>query len=323
MKLASLGLLAFMGIAQLGAGAVAQPITRPVKLGFLAYTGVAPPPGLIKRLQGLGYEEGKNLIIEFRSADNKSEDLGKLAAELVSLKPDVLIGSSTPSVLALKKETASMPIVMTGVGVNPITMGWVQSFAHPGGNLTGFYNEASVWITKTLQLATEILPGTCCFLVLRNPANPAQRAGSAMRDAASSLGIELKPIDAATPEQMDQAFEAPLDTRFAALYVGKDFLFGSQFAKIAAFAQRRKLAMFTPFREGAKSGALLAFDNDADEEYRVVATYVDKILKGAAPAELPIQQPTKFVIVINLKTAKTLGITIPESILGRADELIE
>jgi putative ABC transport system substrate-binding protein len=242
MKLASvIGLLVLIGITQLGAGALAQPITRPVRLGFLAYNGNAPLADLVKGLQALGYEEGKNLTIEYRSASNKSEDLPKLAAELVSLKPDVLIGSSSPSVLALKKETDAIPILMMNVGVNPATMGWVQSLAHPGRNLTGFSNEATLWITKTLQLATDILPGSCCILVLRNSANPAQRAGTATRDAAARLRIEVKFIDA------------------------------------------------------------------ADEEYRVVATYVDKILKGATPADLPAQQPTKFVIVINLKPPRLSG----------------
>jgi putative ABC transport system substrate-binding protein len=302
---------------------MAEPVARPVRLGVLYAS--TPDRGrvaaLVGALRDLGYEQGKNLTLELRDAGGKNENLPQLAAELVSLMPDVLIGSSTPSVLALKKETGSIPLVMIDVG-NPNLPGLIESLAHPGGNVTGYSTDAQAWAFKRFQIAKEIFPEVCCFLYLSNPSNPAQLASRPMTERiAQGLGREVKFIDAATPEELDHFMQAPIDERFdKVLMVGVDVLFFTHRAEIAEFALRRGIAMFAPFITDA---ALISIEADPDEAYRVVASYVDRILKGTKPADLPVQLPTKFVTVINLQTAKALGITIPQSILAQADRVIE
>ncbi len=328
MKLGSIGLLAVLALATLAApNAAAQPV-KPVTLGILE---VARPPGstgparaLVEALRDLGYEESRNLTIEFRSADGRNENLPKLAAELVSLKPDVIVAASTPAVVAVKKATSETPIVMIGVG-GPVATGLVQSLARPGGNVTGRSNASGEVAQKRLQLVTEAIPGICCVTMLSNPANPGNVAMlPIMNSAAKSLGIELKMIEAADPGQLEQALAAPLEDRFrTALYLFPDVLFVTRRAEIIESAVRRGLAVFAPFQEDAVAGALMAYGVNIDDEYRAAAVYVDKILKGAKPAELPVEQPTRFKLVINLKTAKALGLTIPPLLLGSADEVIE
>jgi putative ABC transport system substrate-binding protein len=243
---------------------------------------------------------------------------------LVSLKPDVLVAGSTPPVLALKNATTTIPIVMIGIG-DPISTGLVKSLAHPGGSITGTANAVEEWNAKRLQSVTEMLPGIRCLSYLRNPANQSIMAHEAERErTGEKLGIDFEVIDVSTPEQLDQVLARPLAEHCrSALYMPLDGLFIARRAQIAEFALRQKAALFASFREDAEAGALIAYGFNVDAQWRLGADYVDQILKGAKPADLPVQQPTKFETIINLKTAKAIGIEVPTSLLLSADEVIE
>jgi putative tryptophan/tyrosine transport system substrate-binding protein len=321
----------FIGL--LGGSAVAWPLAARaqqsppgrVTLGLLIPVGIArPPDALLEALGRLGYQQGKNLMITVRAARDTNAELPGLAAELVKLEPDVLVSFSTPAAEALKNATAVIPIVMISVG-DPIKTGLIQSLAHPGGNVTGIATAAEQVNEKRLQMVAETLPGTRCLLVLRNPANQSIMAAEPSRkNIGEKLGLELKAIDAATPEQLDQVLSLPLDERCkTALYLPLDGLFIARRQQIADFALRQKIALFAPFRADAEAGALVAFGINLDGQWRLGATYIDQILKGAKPADLPVQQPVKFDMVINLQTAKAIGVDIPTSLLLSADEVIE
>jgi putative tryptophan/tyrosine transport system substrate-binding protein len=302
-----------------------QPVAGVATLGILSPVGIAgASPVFIEALGKLGYRQDRNLTILFRSAKDSNAELPGLAAELVNLKPNVLVAFSTPPVLALKKATAAIPIVMIAIG-DPIATGLVQSLAHPGGNVTGTANAVEEWGARRLQVVTEMLPGIHCLKYLRNPANQASLAvGEKLRKSGEKLGIDFEVIDTATPEQLDQVLALPLDDRCkTALFLTLDGLFIGRRVQIAEFALRQKIALFAPFREDAEAGALMAFGINLDEQWRLGASYIDKILKGAKPDDLPVQLPTKFEIVVNLKTAKTIGVEVPTSLLLSADKVIE
>jgi putative ABC transport system substrate-binding protein len=324
MKIGRIGLLALLGVCNLAPIAAAEPAGS-FTIGVLDTAGFGDPaPAFIQALRELGYREGQNLTVVSRSPRDNNEGLPKVAAELASLKPDVLVGMGTPPALALKKATTSIAIVMLNVG-NPIATGLIQSLAHPGGNVTGTSNAVEEWGAKRLQMVTEVLPGIRCLIWLMNPANPAAVANAPMlRKAGEKLGIEFHVMEAATPDQLDQALAVPLDDRCrAALFLPLDGLFVRRRAQIADFALRQRIALFSPFLEDAEAGALIAYGINADDQWRLGASYVDKILKGAKPADLPVQEPVKFEMVVNLKTAKALGIVIPPPILVQASEVIE
>jgi putative ABC transport system substrate-binding protein len=312
-----------LGISSLVPINVAQPETRHVLLGMLQSSWDEPNSSLLKPLQDLGYERGRNLTIEFRSAHGHNEDLPKLAAELVSLKPDVLIATGTAAVRAAKNATSLIPIVMNPSG-DPVGNGFAQSFAHPGGNVTGRSDQAADLAAKRLELLQETLPGICCVVRIANSSNPGNVSGSARHlDAAKRLGIESKVIWVATPEQLEEVLAAPLDDRFKALLIAADQMLISQRGQIAKAALRRGLAAFGATPEEAQEGFLEGLGEDYIKGDLIAATYVDKILKGANPGDLPVIQPTEFQLVVNLKTAKALGLTVPQSILARAHEVIE
>ena len=262
--------------------------------------------------------------IEFRSAYGRNEELPRLAAELVNLKPDLILALGSPSALALKQATASIPIVI--VSGDPVGYGLVDSLAHPGGNLTGRSDNSAEIGPLRLQLLAETLPGTCCFILLRNPSNPGNvstASSSSSPDVLKSLGLERKIIEAATPDQLDQVLAGPIEDRFKALVVSADNMFISHRVQIAKAALRLGLPAFGPYPADAEAGFLMGYGVSGDEEARAVAGYIDKILKGAKPADLPVEQPTHYNLVINLKTAKALGITIPQIVFARANEVIE
>jgi putative ABC transport system substrate-binding protein len=283
-----------------------------------------PPTAFIEALRDIGYERGRNLTVLVRAAKTSNAELPALAAELAALKPDVLVAASTPPSLALKNATTSIPIVALNIG-DPVKSGLVQSFAHPGGNVTGTANGSEIWAAKRLQAINEALPAITCVLDLRNPANPSiAQAAASVRAAAKRLGFEMRALEASTGEELDRALAAPLDPSCAAaMLLPLDYLFISRRAQIAEFALSHRIALFAPFREDAEAGALMSFGVNADDQWRLGAGYVDRILKGAKPADLPVQLPTKYEIVINLKTAKAIGVTIPQAILAAADEVIE
>jgi putative ABC transport system substrate-binding protein len=253
-----------------------------------------------------------------------NDELPGLAAELVNLKPDVLVAMSTPPALALKKATAAIPIVMLAIG-NPIATGLVQSLAHPGGNVTGTANAVEEWGAKRLQMITEMLPGIRCVVYFRNPANQWVMAFEEKRkEVGKKLGVDFEVIDATTPEQLDRVLAAPPDNQCrTAMIIQLDAVVAARRAQIAEFALRQKIALFAPFREDAEAGALMAFGINLDEQWRLGASYVDNILKGAKPDDLPVQRPVKFEMVVNLKTAKALGVEVPTSLLLSADKVIE
>jgi len=302
-----------------------QPVKGAATLGLLGPVGMTgASPVLIEALDKLGYQQGRNLKILFRSAKDSNAELPELAAELVKQKPDVLVALYTPPALALKNATASIPIVMISIG-DPITTGLVKSLAHPGGNVTGTANASEQWGARRLQMVTEMLPGIRCLTFWRNPTNQSVvAADGSRRKNAEKLGIEFEEIDIASSEKLDQVLAGPVDGRCrTALYLPLDGLFVGRRAQIAEFALRQKIALFAPFPEDAEAGALMAYGINVGEQWRVGASYIDKILKGAKPDDLPVQQPTKFENVVNLKTAKTIGVDVPTSLLLSADRVIE
>ncbi len=304
--------------------------TRNVRtIGFLG-----PPPsagGLVQAFQqglrDLGYVEGQNIRIEYRYTDvalqGHTELFPRLAAELVRLKPDVLVVSVTEAALAAKNATSTIPIVMVSVP-DPVAAGLVSSLARPGGNVTGLSRQTRDLIGKSFQLLKEALPETARVDLLANPTDPLHSAMVAdAKEAAKSLGVQLKIVEAGTPAEIEGAFSTMHADRAGALLVVGGAGFYLNRARIADLALRGRLPSVFQNREFVEAGGLLSYAPSTVANYRRAATYVDKILKGAKPADLPVEQPTKFELVINLKTAKALGLTIPPSLLARADEAIQ
>jgi len=259
MKLAGIVLLGVLGITSLVPVTLAQPAIKQVTLGVLDATGTGPSAALIAALRDLGYQEGRNLTIEFRSANGRNEELPRLAAELVSLKPDVIVATGTAVVLAVKQATGSIPIVI-GASGDPVGYGLVQGLAHPGANVTGRSDSAGEVGPKRIQLAMETLPGLCCVARLGNPTNPGNVASLlANRSAWASLGIEVKAIEAATPDQLKEVLAAPLDDRFKALLIAPDAMLAAHRVQIAEAALRRGLATFGFFPDDARAGFLEAY----------------------------------------------------------------
>jgi putative ABC transport system substrate-binding protein len=305
--------------------AQAQQASKALRLGALGTEAAQTPwPALIEALDKLGYRQGKNLTIIFRAPKGSSAELPALAAELVDQKPDVLLASGTPHVLALKNATSTIPIVMVNVG-DPIGTGIVQSLARPGGNVTGTANAVELWTEKRLQMIAEVLPENRCVIFLRNPANPAILAAEPARKAVmAKLGLETRFLDATTPEEVDQVLSRPLESDCnRAMFTPLDAVLIRKRVQIAEFALRNNIALFAPFRADAQAGALITFGINLASQFDLSATYIHAIANGAKPADLPVQQPVKFEMVINLKTAKAIGVSIPASLLISADDVIE
>jgi putative ABC transport system substrate-binding protein len=267
---------------------------------------------------------GENLVITYRSAEGKYDRLPALAAELVRLEPQVIVAVPTAAARAAKDATSTIPIVMMNVS-DPIGEGLIASFARPGGNVTGLTLTPTLEIYgKQLQLLKEAIPRARRFAFLWNPANPAAPpAVRATEDAALSLRVELQVVSARAPEEFEAAFQAMTHARAEALLVIPDSVFLTHGARLADLSVRHHLPTLYGLGDHAKAGGLMAYGQSLPDVYRRAAVYVDRILKGAKPADLPVEQPTKFELVVNLKTAKALGLTIPPSVLARADELIE
>ncbi len=274
-------------------------------------------------MRELGYVEGKNLVIEWRFADNKPDRLSDLAAELVRLNVDVLVTTSTPATRSAQKATTTIPIVMVNVG-DPVGMGLVKSLARPGGNITGLSNFASDTGPKRLELLLEMVPKLARVAALVNPANPANTKGlESLQTAAQKRRVELLPAEARTPQEIDSAFSLIRKQNAGALLVSTDPLFTQQTSQIAELAAKNRLPSVYASPAYAEAGGLIGYGANPTDHFRRAATYVDKILKGAKPADLPVEQPTKLELVINRKTAKALGLTIPQSLLTSADKVID
>jgi ABC-type uncharacterized transport system substrate-binding protein len=274
-------------------------------------------------LRELGWVEGENVVFERRYAENRLERLPELAADLVRLKVDVIVAAGTLAPLAAKRATSTIPIVMTTAG-DPLGSGLVDSLARPGGNVTGMSLMVPELGGKRLELLKELLPRLARVAVLWNAANPySALVFKQVQAAGSVLEIEVQSLEVRQPDDFDGAFETVRRQHPDALMTVEDPLTFNHRKRIADFAAGQLLPTLQGFREDVTAGALMSYGANQADLIRRAAGYVDKILKGAKPADLPVQQPTKFELVINLKTAKALGITIPPSLLARADEVIE
>jgi putative ABC transport system substrate-binding protein len=276
-------------------------------------------------LRDHGWIEGKNLIVDYRSAEGHAERVAPLANELVALKPDVLVGPSPQEALALKSATASIPIVFAAVS-EPVRLGLVQSLSHPGGNVTGL---AAVvpghFVGKWIQILREMVPTASKIAVLVNPGNPTHRliVAEELPEIAQKLGVTFSVLEATTVEELDIAFASAAAQHADAIIPVADVLTVNNVTRVTALAAEHRLPALYLFRLFTTNGGLVSYGADIADLLRRAGDYVDKILKGTKPADLPVEQPTKFDLVINLKTAKALGITIPNELLIQATELIE
>jgi ABC-type uncharacterized transport system substrate-binding protein len=274
-------------------------------------------------LRELAYVEGRNIFLEPRWADGHYERLPELAAELVRLKVDIIVSAATPASRAAKAATSSIPIVIVAIG-EPVKTGLVADLARPGGNVTGLSLLTAELSGKRLQLLAELVGNIPRVAVLMNPDNPTYTVFlEETRDAAQASGIQIQPLEARNPSEIEHVFDAATKERAAAMIVFDDPAIWSYRKQIVALAAKRQLPAMYGYRDFADDGGLISYGPDRIDHYRRSAIYVDKILKGAKPGELSIEQPTKFELVINLKTGKALGLTIPSSLLARADEVIE
>ncbi len=276
-------------------------------------------------LRDHGWIEGKNLIVDYRSAEGHAERVAPLANELVALKPDVLVGPSPQEALALKSATASIPIVFAAVS-EPVRLGLVQSLSHPGGNVTGL---AAVvpghFVGKGIQILREMVPTASKIAVLVNPGNAVHRliVAEELPEIAQKLGVTFSVLEATTVEELDIAFASAAAQHADAIIPVADVLTVNNVTRVTALAAEHRLPALYLFRLFTTNGGLVSYGADIADLLRRAGDYVDKILKGTKPADLPVEQPTKFDLVINLKTAKALGITVPNELLIQATELIE
>jgi putative tryptophan/tyrosine transport system substrate-binding protein len=314
-------------------GAVVWPLTAraqqaPVPLvGILLVSTAAANARLLDAFRSgmleLGYVEGRNIRYEYRFADGYLDRLSDLAIDLVGLKPDVIVSAPLPSHIALRQATSTIPIVMAN-GADPVGFGLVTSLAHPGGNVTGLANFAEVLAAKQIDLLRELIPRLSRLGALINVTNPLHVPQlRETKAAAVASGIDLIPLEIRSPDELGPAFEALVKDHAEALAVPPDTVFNNFRGRIAELAATMQMPAIYGFREHVEDGGLMSYGPDNRGNYRRAATYVDKILKGANPGDLPIEQPTKFELVINLKAAKALGLTVPPQLLARADEVIE
>jgi putative ABC transport system substrate-binding protein len=274
-------------------------------------------------MRELGYVEGENLAIEWRSADGMLERLPALAAEMARLKVDVIVVAGTLATSAAQKATATIPIVFGAVS-DPVASGFVNSLARPGGNITGLSNILSDISPKHFELLLEISPGLSRVAVLANPANASHAAiQKSVQAAAQSAKVKALFVEARTAQEIESAFVTIARESAGAVIVVLDPFFNQQRRQIAELAAKNRLASINAYQDFAQAGGLMSYGENLAESFRRAAAYVDRILKGAKPGDLPVEQPMKLELVINGKTAKALGITIPQSVLLRADRVID
>ena len=305
-----------------------QRATKVPRIGFLAVGSREGRAFLIEGfLQGLrqhGYVEGRNLLIEYRFSEGRNERLPDLAAELVALKVDLIVASGAPASLAASQATRVIPIVMGSLAADPIETGLIASLAHPGGNITGMTEMAAQLGAKRLELLKQIMPGASRVAVFWNPPNPAYGPVLKVLEAtAPKLGVELRRLEVRVPEEFESALQRATSEQAQALFVPGDPLVTNRPKMVADLALKYRLPTVTDFRELPRAGGLLSFGPDLVDSYRRAATHVDKILKGARPGDLPMEQLTKFDLVGNLKTAAILGLTIPHPVLTQATKVIQ
>jgi putative tryptophan/tyrosine transport system substrate-binding protein len=274
-------------------------------------------------LQELGYVEGKNLTLQLRFADGKLERVPGLATDLVTLKVDIIVSFGTVTTIALQKATSTIPIVMANT-YDPVGTGMVKTLARPGGNITGLSSLGGEIGGKHLEMLLSVAPKLSRVAVLLNPGNPSNPLIlTSIQSAALKTSAKILPRDARTAPEIENAFPAMTQGKAGAVIVARDGFFILQARQITELALKNRLPSISEYSEFAEAGGLMSYGVNQKEQFRRAATYVDKILKGAKPADLPVEQPAKFELVINLKTAKTLGLTIPNSLLISADKVIE
>ena len=305
-----------------------QPAAKVRRMGYLAAgsssTAALLIEGFRQGLRELGWVEGQNIVIDYRFAEGQYDRLLGLADELIQLRVEVIAASPTPAALAAKNATETIPIV--GIAFdNPVQHGLVASLARPGGNITGLsYSVGPEIFGKDLELLRELIPAVRHVAVLSNPAGPNHAPMiSNVKSAARTLGVELLLLEASEPGEFDGAFAAMANERVKALFVFGDPMLGVHRARLAELAVQYRLPSMHTNRPHVEAGGLMCYGPSFSDLWRRAAAYVDKILKGARPADIPVEQPTKFELVINLKTAKALGLEIPATLLARADEVIE
>jgi ABC-type uncharacterized transport system substrate-binding protein len=308
--------------------AEAQQATQIAQIGYLGRNLANPQlnAAFLQGLRDLGYVEGRNFVIEYRSHEGKLERLPALAAELVALKVDVIVATGTGHALAAKQATKTIPIVFTALA-DPVTSGLVTSLARPGGNVTGVSFLAPELVGKRLELLKQAVPGVRRVAVLWPPGDVPERTAKDMLKgaelAARALGLRLQLVEARGPADFDRAFSEMTTERADALSVLTGAMLFTERRRLAELAEKTGCRQCTHGGRVQMPGALWPDGPNVADLYRRAATYVDKILRGAKPADLPIEQPTKFELVINLKTAKALGLTIPQTLLQRADQVIQ
>jgi putative ABC transport system substrate-binding protein len=321
-------------------GAAASPVAWPLaaraqqqtgkvpRIGSLGLTSPSDRPPLLdafrQGLRELGWVEGQNIVIDYRFAEGRLDRLPDLAAELVRLKVDVIVSLGTQGVTAARNATDTIPIVMIAVR-DPVAIGLIASLARPGGNVTGVSGYAGLEIVaKQLELLKETVPKNSLVAILSNPTNAYhQLAIQELNVAARSLGVQLQLLEARDPNEFDGAFAAMAKERAGALLVLADIILNNSQTRLADLAAKNRLPAIYGVRESVEAGGLMSYGASFLDLHRRAATYVDKILKGAKPADLPVEQPTRFELVINLKTAKALGLDVPPTLLAHADEVIE
>jgi putative ABC transport system substrate-binding protein len=309
--------------------AEAQPAAKVPRIGYL-HPNLTASPHLTEAfrhgLRDSGYVEGRNVVIEYRDGEGRFERLPALAAELVALPVDVIVASGTLAALAAKHATSSIPIVFPTLG-DPVTDGLVTSLARPGGNITGLSNLTPELVGKDLELLKEAIPGVSQVAILWQPSGFVERTRKDVRKrtdvAGRALGMRLRFVEAGGPEDFDRAFSDIVQARAGGVIVVTTAMFVQQRRRLVDLAAKIRVPAVYGSRESVDVGGLMSYGPNFADSFQRAATYVDKILKGAKPADLPIEQPTKFDLVINLKTAKALGLTIPQSLLQRADHVIE
>jgi putative ABC transport system substrate-binding protein len=322
-------------IIAFGAGAIAGPVAcfgqqqgKVWRVGFLSSTSRPDSfdshyyGAFAQGMQALGYYEGKNLTIDWRFADDKMELLAALAAELVQLNVDVIVTSGVKSVIgAVRKATNSIPVVIAGAA-DPVRDGFVKSLAHPGGNITGLSNILGDLGSKQLEMLLDMALKPSRLAVLVNP-NASDAALKSVQSAGRRAGVTIVSFEAHTPQEIENAFSKMVRQKAGALLVTRDAFLNRQVRQIAELAAKNRLPTIAGLREFVEAGGLISYGSNLHDQFRRAATYVDKIFKGAKAGDLPIEQPTKFELLINGRTAKALGLKIPQSLLISADKVIE
>ena len=327
MRLIGLAVIVTLSLNLAPLAAQGQQTGKLYRIGFLGNSTAALEAHLVgpfrDGLRDLGYLEGRNALIEYRWAEGQYERFPALIAQLIALKVDVIVTAGTPATQAVKKATTSVPLVMVAVG-DPVGTGIVASLKRPGGNITGLTSIAEETEGKRLELLREVLPTVSRVAVLSNPENQSVVAVlKAMRATAQVLGMKLQVLEVRTSGELEETFKAIVRERPGALLVMGDRLFLHNRQRIMDFATKQRLPVVPGHPELVEAGGLMSFGPSYPGMHRRAAYFVNRILKGAKPADLPVERPTKFELVINLKTAKALGLSIPASVLGRADQVIQ